>query len=389
MPGLLVLLLGAAGVLAGPLEHLVKAVQEQVAHYRQHLPDLDMTRWPLDELLTAAGDESVTGASLETLRTRFLKVAMELNLAAKIQVLTRIRAAAAELESSPTDRGSYGPRRQLVLSYDYIERVAGRRPLYPRELGRPFVTLVETPADKDLVACDGFLRHLAKLDPPKPPPGGFGHVGVGGGGPEDGGEPASAGTVGVGPGDGQSDPVGAPVLVGDDIPVGNRGWELVRWYILAVLGALVLLYFAYLAYTAARGGKNVLGYMVDWVRRRGRAAEDPEDPFRKGMRLFGRGKYQEALALFEPLTEQARHSSSSARYYLVLSALKLEKTGLAARHAAEVARDKFSADELYRLAQALEEGGLKQEARSLFEFLAAKDSSFRDAGKRAERLRGG
>jgi hypothetical protein len=156
-------LVGSAGA-ASPNEAAAKALEDLAGHCRRHLPDLDLTQIPVSDLVARAKSPD---ESQDALRTEILKALKALTDHAKVEVLRKIRLVADTLAGSPTDPGSYEYRRQLVLSFDKIERAAGRRPGYPRELGRPFVTLIERPSKRELEKLDGYLRYLAKVKPPK------------------------------------------------------------------------------------------------------------------------------------------------------------------------------------------------------------------------------
>jgi TolA-binding protein len=160
---------------------------------------------------------------------------------------------------------------------------------------------------------------------------------------------------------------------------------LVRYYVLGVVGAIVFLYLIYIGYTAAKGGKSLLENFRQLLQWRPGTAEPEEDPFQKGMKLFQRNKYREAIPIFEGLAEEARISSQPARFYLLLSGLKENKTGLVARHFDKLDREKFSPDELYRLATSLEASGDSSRAKTLYRYLHDKDPSFRDVAQRLEK----
>lgn len=387
---LLALLTSAAGA-SSNFDRLIASIREQSKHIRRHLPGLDLASFDLESLLQRA--ESGEGSRAEITK-ELSKTALNLNLAAKAEVLTRIRQAHQASRSLGTDEDSYSKRRQLVLSFDFLERAAGRRPIYPRKLGRPFVALVENPAKKDLQLCDNFLAFLAKIPLPKSRTagGGSGSAGGLGGGEEEGDEdsPGSPGGGGYLPASrgshprGEADPGGPPE---DDTPTTNRGWELVRWYIFGTLFALFSLYALYLVYTALKGGSNLITYLRQAFRSQAQVPGDGQDPFRKGLSLFGQAKFQDAIRVLEPLTERALQSTQPARYYLLLSALKIRKSGLVETHFPLLDREKFSPDELYRLGNALEEAGA-HDARALeiFRYLAERDPSLRDVAKRAEKL---
>jgi hypothetical protein len=370
---------------------LITSLQKQSKHIERYLPSLDLSALRLKELLQhAKNSEGNTDALLKELT----KVALTLNRNAKAAVLGKIRSAKEASVAAPTDRESYSSRRQLILSYDFFERAAGRRPIYPRKLGRPFVTLVETPSLRDLRSCDGFLEFLSKI--PIPPPLDRFHSGGGGGGlggssgeAEDPGASSSLGG-GFSSSGSSSEPSPGGTRRGyseSSTPPSNRGWEMVRWYVLGTLFALFSIYLAYLAYTAAKGGRSILEYLRRLLQRKKGGQDLGEDPFRKGIKLFGQAKYHKAIAQFEPLTERALQTTQPARYYLILAALRIGKEGLVKTHIPLLDREKFSPDELYRLALGLEENGnFDAAALEIHRDLALKDSSFRDVAKRAEKL---
>ena len=51
----------------------------------------------------------------------------------------------------------------------------------------------------------------------------------------------------------------------------------------------------------------MLSFAIEALRRRG-GGEVQEDPFRKGMRLFGKNKFQEAIELFSRLNRPQRRA---------------------------------------------------------------------------------
>lgn len=374
---------------SGPNQAAVKALEDLTNHCRRALPDLDLAAFPVAELSERVKNPD---ESQDALRTEILKALKALTDRAKVEVLRKIKGVADTLSGSPTDPGNYGYRRELVLTFDKIERAAGRRPGYPRELGRPFVTLVERPSKRELEKLDGYLRYLAKVKPPKVSGGGgLGGAGGGDGGDGDPDEDPNSGSsagggglrIGTGGGGGSSSSGSGGTRPTDQAPM-NRGWMLVRYYVMAVVGAIVLLYLVYVAYTAAKGGKSLFDSARQLLQWRPGAAEPEEDPFQKGMKLFQRNKYREAIPIFEGLAEEARLASQPARFYLLLAALKENKTGLLARHFDKLDREKFSPDELYRLATALEASGDTSRAKALYRYLHDKDASFRDVAQRLE-----
>lgn len=371
-----------------PNEAAASALQELAQHCARYLPDLDLSGLQVTTLVERVKDPD---ESQDALRTELLKALKGITDQAKAEVLRKIKAVASDLAGTPTEPGNYEYRRQLVLTFDKIERAAGRRPGYPRELGRPFVTLVERPSPRELEKLDGFLRYLSKVKPPEVGGGG----GISGGGtsevaedpeaPEESGSGSGSGSR-LGPvGGGHGSGTGTGVRPGSSGGFANRGWMLVRYYVLGVVGAIVLLYLLYVGYTAAKGGRSLLEsfrQLLKW--RPGGTPEPEEDPFQKGMRLFQRNKYRDAIPVFEALAEEARLAAHPARYYLLLAALKENKTGLISRHFDKLNREKFSPDELYRLATALEAAGDLSRAKALYRYLHEKDSSFRDVAQRLQ-----
>lgn len=391
---LLSILLLVAPVQAGTsLQSLVTAIKEQAAHIRRHIPSVDLSSMGIEELLTQA--EAPEG-NRDRLLKELTKVALQLNLEAKQAVLGRVRSEHESAKASPTDEESYASRRQLILSFDFLERTAGRRPIYPKELGRPFVALVEIPSRREMQLCDGFLEFLARIPLPPTAQAGAtgGTAGAGGGEDEEASETSGGSSSGGGFSPSGFDPApssgghpGGPDEREDDPATVNRGWELVRWYIFGTLFALFSLYLIYVAYTAIRGGSSLLGHLRAAFRTYKQPEGDSQDPFRKGLALFGQAKYLDAIKILEPLTERALQSTQPSHYYVALAALKIRRSGLVHKHVPLLDREKFAPDELYRLAIALEENGsFDRLSLEIYLYLAGKDSSFRDAQKRAEKL---
>lgn len=393
-------LLLPSGLLAADLAALAKAIEKQMAHYRRHLPALDLTPFNLDGLLARAKEPMPSDP--DALRREITGAAFKMHRAAKVRVLAKIRSEFESVKGgTPTREEDYERRRQVILTYDYVERAFGKSPIYPRNLGRPFVALVEYPAARHLALVDGFLEHLSKV--PDPPgvdgggTGGAGGTGGSGGGPgeADGGETDGGGATGgftpdfSSPGPRQGGPLTVPV--DDDTPQSHGGWALVRTYIFATLGAIFLVYIAYLAYSAAKGGKNALSFLVNAIRQgTGGAVVGPEEePFRKAVRLFGRGKLDEALALLEPLLEADGPEQAPARFYALRCYLKQGKMGRVSRELPRLDLDKFSPDELYLLGSNLLEAEERAGALVIFRWLNDKDATFKDVAQKVEALSGG
>lgn len=382
-------LLSASALLAqAGLAELVRKTQEALEHYRRHLPQLVVSPYGVEPLLELAATTQGPGAT--EVRRNLEAAARRLHTAAKRKALELLKQQAG---GSPTDEGSYGHRRQLILTFDFIERAFGKRPIYPSNLGQPMISLVPSPNPEHLEKVDGYLKVLAKRRlPPKPDPAPAASSGeglAGGGDPDDpGGDPSAAPFIPSGH-DGETSgatSTGLSVQV-DDTPETHRGMELVRWYVLATIGALVLLYLAYLTYQAAKGGKNAMSFLVTAWRQRNLGPIGPEEvPFRKGLKLLAKGKTGEALAVFEAIMEEGGLDSQPARYYALRCYLKQGKRGALHRNFQVLKLDRFSPDELYLLGTSLQEAEERDLARRIYAWLHEKDATFKDVAQRLEAL---
>lgn len=382
----LVLLLPSLGLAQSAVQALGKTVEKQIERYRKNLPDLDLSRFAIEALVQRALSGEATDT--DALRNELTAAALKMNRAAKVAILTRIRAVAGEVAGSPTDPGTYAVRRELVLDFDFVERAFGKSPVYPPQLGQPYSVLVSVPAEKHFKLVDGFLGHLARIPIPEEP-------GATMGAPGTGANPDEPGSPGVGVGIGLTPD---PPEVKDPGPVRPRddgdaqvasGWGLVRIYVLGILGAIVLIYGSYLVYTTAKGGSTALSFFWQMIRPKrpvtGLVGDD-EEPFRKGLKLFGKGRTEDALMIFEALIKAGGPPANPSRYYAILCCLKLGKAGLVKRMLAELTLTEFSLDELYRLGLGLAESEDRAGAVDIFKFLQTKDPSYKDVAQRLAQL---
>ncbi len=391
--GTALLLAGAAGVVADTaLLALAKTVEQQVAHFRKQIPDLDLSPFGVDELVKAA----LEGSTEETDRIRrdLTGAALRMNQAAKRHTLGKLHELGREVVGSPTDAGNYLRRRDLILTFDFIERAFGN-PIYPQNLGRPFVSLVQIPSDRHFKLVDAYLGWLATIPVPPPPapaessgPGPSGGPGPGGD-ESDPGQPSgwspSISDPDPDPGSGGPRPI-RPVLPDES----TGGWLLVRYYVLATLGAIFLVYLTYLVYNAMKGGRNALHFLLHSLRLRSGPNIGPEDvPFRKGLKLFSRGRERDALMVLEPLIDGGGPDSQAALYYALRAYLRLGQSGDLKKQFGKLDPGRFSLDELYVLATALHESEEKVLAVQVFEGIRARDATFKDVAQKLAGLGAG
>lgn len=366
---------------------LAEDLRKQVQYYQRYLSDLDYSRYPVEELVQSAktGEADERPALIRKLKV----LRQALARSAKVSVLKKIRPIAETVSTSPTDESSYAFRRDLILTYDFIERSNGRPPIYPRDLGRPYTRLLERPTQREFEIADGFLKYLGKIpDPPPLDPQLESILGAGPGASSDSDEDDSSSPAIHYPSNSGSafEAPRRPMPVDTGPTPRSRGYTLIRYYVLSILGALALLYFGYVGYSTGKGGTSALRALLRSLRPK----KDPyetleENQFQEGLSLYRRGKHTQAKRALEKVRPE-QGSYNASRYYLTLAELGNQHPEAAVQALQTVALDKLSLDEIYRLAEEFRVMKQKPVAIRLLDQILERDPSYRDAAEKRKSL---
>jgi hypothetical protein len=110
----------------------------------------------------------------------------------------------------------------------------------------------------------------------------------------------------------------------------------------------------------------------------GTGATDHDELFKESLGCFQRQRYKKALAGFETVAAADHVESQRARYYAVLTHLRLDDPQSARADLVVLPLDGLSTDELYRLGSGFEEAGDPERAAELYVMVRSRDETFRD-----------
>lgn len=351
------------------------SLRSEMSRLRGVLPDIPYLTSPSpspDEIETLAKTSPTQAAAL------LAKATAELTKQAETALKKRLVETGREVSSDPTTTDTYAVRRSLLLetAEQYRRRGVPLRGIFPKGLPSRFLP-ESNAAEKNFRYCDASLEYLAGLFRRE-----IEALGTAGGASMgDGGTTTSVvaapAFVPSGP-----DETGARPSVAREVPLdpgdGARrsSWGLFSHYAtytVYILGVLALLG---IGYHLTRGARDMarLGAGTDG----GKSVTDHDELFKESLGCFQRQKYQKALAGFETVAAADHVESQRARYYAVLTHLRLDDSQSARADLVVLPLDGLSTDELYRLGAGFEEAGDPERAAELYVMVRSRDETFRD-----------
>ncbi len=122
---------------------------------------------------------------------------------------------------------------------------------------------------------------------------------------------------------------------------------------------------------------------------RGMTTVAADEPFRKGMDLFQRGKYEKAQEFFEKAVAAKGDRANTSHFYLALCLAKQGRKARVIQEVSQIDTAALTTEEIYRLGRACEDSSCQDSATTLYKHVTQRDHSYKDVKARLTKLEKG